>query len=408
MKDYRQTTISKNLLSKHNKSCILHTIWENKGISRVEIARNTNLSTATVSRLVDSLIKNDKLLEERETIAISKGRPMKSLYFGNNERFIIGIDIGTTFIRGMLTNMNAEPIKEIEVVTESLREPEYVLNKVVDMIDRLSNTSMVKRDQIIGVGIAVAGTVNLEKGIVVYSPAFNWRNVRFYDYIQSRINLPLFFDNVNRVMALGELTFGKGNEYDNMICINVGYGIGAGIIINKKLFYGTDGMAGEFGHVPVAGDNLIICACGNKNCLTAYSSGDSIAQRVRLMMREKSSELLMKLCNGKPEDLTAKLVGEAFRQNDSIARQVFQQAIFYLGQSIAGLINTFNPQAVFIGGGVAQSGDIFWEPLKEIVNENVFDRLSTKYQILPVTFLDRAAIYGAIGLVIKEILNMDI
>ena len=150
------------------------------------------------------------------------------------------------------------------------------MNKVVDIIERLSNTSMVKRDQIIGVGIAVAGTVNLEKGIVVYSPAFQWRNVKIYDYIQSRIQLPLFFDNVNRVMALGELTFGKGNNYDNMICINVGYGIGAGIIINKKLFYGTDGMAGEFGHVPVTGDNLIVCPCGNKKCLTAYSSGDAI------------------------------------------------------------------------------------------------------------------------------------
>ncbi len=408
MKDYKVTSISKNLLSKLNKSCILHTVWENKGISRIEIARNTNLSTATVSRLVDSLIKNDRLLEERETIPVSKGRPMKSLYFGNNERFIIGIDLGTTFIRGMLTNMNAEPIKEIEVVTESLREPEYVLNKVVDVIERLSTSSMVKRDQIIGVGIAVAGIVNLEKGLVVFSPAFQWRNVKCHEYIQSRIHLPLFFDNVNRVMALGELTFGKGNDYDNIICINVGYGIGAGIILNKKLFYGTDGMAGEFGHVPVTGDNLIVCPCGNKTCLTAYSSGDAIAQRAVLKMKDQPSEILMNLCRNKLEDLTAKMVVEAAMQKDTIAIEVFQQSIHHLGLSIAGLINTFNPQVIFIGGGVAQNGNIFWEPLKEIIQENVFDRISTKYQVLPVTFLDRAAMYGAIGLVIKEILNMDI
>jgi glucokinase-like ROK family protein len=408
MKDYKVTSISKNLLSKHNKSCILHTIWENKGISRVEIARNTNLSTATVSRLVDSLIKNDRLLEERETIPVSKGRPMKSLYFGNNERFIIGIDLGTTFIRGMLTNMNAEPIKEIEIVTESLKDPEYVLNKVVDVIDRLSTTSIVNREQIMGVGIAVAGTINLDKGVVVYSPAFQWRNIKFREFIQSRIKLPLYFDNVNRVMALGELTFGKGNDYDNMICINVGYGIGAGIIINKKLFYGTDGMAGEFGHVPVTGDNLITCPCGNKTCLTAYSSGDAIAQRARLMMKEKSSEVLMNLCLNIPENITAKMVVEAAMQKDEIANEVFQQSIHHLGLSIAGLINTFNPQVIFIGGGMAQNGNFFWEPLKEIIQENVFDRISTKYQVLPVTFLDRAAMYGAVGLVIKEILNMDI
>lgn len=407
MKDYKQTSISKNLLSKHNKSCILHAVWESKGISRVEIARNMNLSTATVSRLVDSLIKNDKLLEERETIAVSKGRPMKSLYFRKNERFIIGIDLGTTYIRGILTNMDAEPIKEIEVVTESLKEPEYVLDKVIDVIQRLSTSSMVNRDQILGIGIAVAGTVNLEQGVVVFSPAFQWRNVKCLEYIQSRIQLPLLFDNVNRVMALGELTFGKGNDYDNMICINVGYGIGAGIVINKKLFYGTDGMAGEFGHVPVIGDNLIVCHCGNKNCLTAYSSGDAIAQRARLMIKAKPSKILKKLCENNPEELTAKMVIEAARQNDEVSGIIFNHSIYQLGLAIAGLINTFNPQAIFIGGGIAQSGPIFWDPLKEIVQENVFDKLSTKYQILPVSFNDRAALYGAVGLVIKEVLNMD-
>jgi len=408
LKDYRQTSIGKNLLSKYNKSSILHVVWENKGISRVEIARHTKLSTATVSRLVDTLIKKDRLLEERETIPVSKGRPMKSLYFGNNERFIIGIDLGTTFIRGMLTNMNAEPIKEIEVVTESLKEPEYVLNKVVDVIERLSNTSLVKRDQIIGVGMAVAGIINLNKGVVVYSPAFNWRNVELQAYIQKRINLPLFFDNVSRVMVLGELAFGKGNEFNNMICVNVGYGIGAGMILNKKIFYGTDGMSGEFGHFPVEGDKLIYCPCGKNTCLTAYSSGDAIAQRARLMMKEKPSEILMNLCNNVPENLTAKMVIEAARQKDPVASKVFQNSIYTLGLSIAGLINIFNPEAVFIGGGVAQNGSIFWEPMKKIIEDNVFDRLSTKYQLLPVTFLDRAALYGAIGLVINEVLNMDI
>ena len=190
----------------------MHTIWENKGISRLEIAQKTKLSTATVSRLVNSLIYKDKLLEERQSTPISRGRPMKSLYFGNTERFIIGIDLGTTFIRGILTNMNAEPIKETEVVTESDKEPEYVLNKVVDVIERLSNTNLIKPNQIIGVGIAVAGIINLKEGIVDYSPAFHWRNVEFQKFIQSRVKLPIYFDNVSRVMALGELTFGKGKQ----------------------------------------------------------------------------------------------------------------------------------------------------------------------------------------------------
>jgi N-acetylglucosamine repressor len=408
LKENRQNSISKNLLSKHNKSSILHTVWQNKGISRLEISRQTKLSTATVSRLVDSLIKHDRLLEERETIPVSKGRPMKSLYFGNNERFIIGIDLGTTYIRGMLTNISAEPIKEIEVVTESLKGSDYVLNKVVDVIERLFDTNLVKKEQIIGVGMAVAGIINLKEGVVVYSPAFQWRNVKLHEYIQSRIKLPLFIDNVSRVMALGELAFGRGNDYDNLICVNVGYGIGAGIIINKKIFYGTEGFAGEFGHVPIDGDKLILCPCGKNTCLTAYSSGDAIAQRARLKLKNKPSKILMNLCNNLPENITAKTVVEAALQNDKISLEIFSQSVHTLGLAIAGLINIFNPQAVFIGGGVAQNGEIFWKPLKETVQNHVFDQLSAKYEIFPVFFLDRAALYGAIGLVINEILNMDI
>jgi glucokinase-like ROK family protein len=383
-------------------------IWENKGISRLEIAKQTRLSTATVSRLVDSLIKNDKLLEERESIPVAKGRPMKSLYFGNTERFIIGIDLGTTYIRGMLTNMNAEPIKEIEVVTESLKGPEYVLNKVVDVIQRLSDTTLINREQIIGVGMAVAGIINVKEGVVVYSPAFQWRNVHLHEYIQSRVRLPVVIDNVSRVMALGELVFGRGNEFNNFICINVGFGIGAGIIIEKKIFYGTDGMAGEFGHVPVEGDELIFCPCGKNTCLTAYSSGEAIAMRARIKMAENPSKILMSLCNDSPETITTKMVAEAALQKDKIAMEIFQHSAYTLGLSITGLINIFNPEAVFIGGGVSQNGDLFWKQIKQAVKDNVFDQLSTKCQILPVTFPDRSSLYGAVGLVINKILNMEI
>lgn len=383
-------------------------MWENKGISRLEIARLTKLSTATVSRLVDTLINKDRLLEERESIPISRGRPMKSLYFGNSERYIIGIDLGTTYIRGMLTNMCAEPIKEIEVVTESLKEPEYVLNKVIDVIERLSDTNLIKKGQIIGVGMAVAGIINLKDRVVVYSPAFNWRDIKLHNYIQNRIKLPLFFDNVSRVMALGELAFGKGQEFNNIICVNVGFGIGAGIIINKKVFYGTDGIAGEFGHIPVDGDRLILCPCGKDTCLTAYSSGDAISQRARLMLGQMPSEILMNLCKNKPEEISAKMVADAAQMKDKLATIVLQKSIHTLGFSIAGLINIFNPEAVFIGGGVAENGPIFWDPLGKTIRENVFDPLTTKYKLLPVTFGDRASLYGAVGLVINEVLNMDI
>lgn len=146
-------------------------------------------------------------------------------------------------------------------------------------------------------------------------------------------------------MALGELQFGEGRNYDNFITINVGYGIGAGIILGKRLFYGTDGMAGEFGHLPVWGDKL--------------------------------------------------------------ALEIFKESIEYLGSSIAGMINIFNPQAIFVGGGVSLNGPVFWDNLIRVINENILDKRSSKYKIQPVTFPGKSAIYGVIGLVLREVLSFN-
>ncbi|MFA5817462.1 MAG: ROK family transcriptional regulator [Bacteroidales bacterium] len=390
--------------TKHNKSLVLNSVWKDNNISRLEISRRTGLSTATVSRLVDSLIQ-DQLLAERQPIAAPKGRPMKPVYFNGKGHYLIGIDLGTTFIRGVLTNLSFETIKEIEVVTESHKDPEYVLNKVVQVILNLANTNLVDSGRIIGVGMAVAGIINLNTGIVEYSPAFNWRNIELRNFMESHVPFPVYFDNVSRAMALGEITFGKGPKFDDLICINVGYGIGAGIVIGRKLFYGTDGMAGELGHLPVKGDEQVYCTCGKKNCLTAYASGDAIAQRARIGLQKDKSSILNLI---PPEELEAKHVAEAAMKGDPLAITIFTEAMGYLGRAIAGLLNIFNPQAIILGGGVSLNGPIFWDTLKPVIEENVFDHRSTKYHILPASHPGQSAIYGALAMVLQEILNLNL
>lgn len=390
--------------TKHHKSLILKSVYKEGDISRLDISRRTGLSTATVSRLVDLLIQ-DQLLDERQPIASVKGRPMRPVFFNGKQHFLIGIDLGTTYIRGVLTNLSFEKIKEVEVVTEYQKEPEYVLNKVVQVILSLANTNLVDPSRIIGVGMAVAGIINMSTGIVEYSPAFNWRNIELKNFMESHVPYPVYFDNVNRAMALGELTFGVGPKFDDLICINVGYGIGAGIVIGKKLFYGTDGMAGEFGHIPVRGDEQISCTCGKKNCLTAYASGEAIAKRARMALQSDSSSLLHAI---PAEELEAKHVSDAAGRGDQLAIQVFTEAMGYLGRAISGLLNIFNPQAIVLGGGVSLSGPIFWDTLKPVIDENVFDHRSTKYQILPASHSGQSAIYGALAMVLQEILNLNL
>ena len=390
--------------TRHNKSLVLRSVWNQSGMSRLEISRVTGLSTATVSRLVDSLIQ-DELLLEQQPLATAKGRPMKPVCFNGKEHYLIGIDLGTTYIRGVLTNLAIEPIKEIEVVTESDKDPDYVLNKVAQVIMNLANTNLVDPARIIGVGIAVAGIINLNTGIVEYSPAFNWRNIEIREFMNSHVPFPVYFDNVSRAMALGEISFGNRQNFADLICVNVGYGIGAGIVIGRKLFYGTDGMAGEFGHLPVKGDEEVYCTCGKKNCLTAYASGDAIAKRALIALKKNPNSLLNQI---PVKDLNARHVAEAAKQGDPLATVVFTEAMGYLGRAIAGLLNIFNPQAIILGGGVSLNGSIFWDTLKPVIDENVFDHRSTKYHILPASHSDHSAIYGALAMVLQEILKLNL
>jgi len=392
-------------LSRKTKRRILICIRENNEISRLEIARLTGLSTATVTRVVDSLINDDDLVEERGVRALPKGRPRKPLFFKGYDKYVIGIDLGTTSIRGVLSDFNTESIKEIEFVTEAHKGYEHVLSRVIEVIHSLQDTTLIDSSKIFGVGLAVAGLINVSTDSVEYSPAFHWKDVKLKEDLQKHISLPLFYDNVSRVMALGELQFGEGRNFNSFIVINAGYGIGAGIILNKKILYGTDGMGGEFGHVPLLGDRLITCSCGNTNCLSAYSSGDAIAKRAVLKLEAGEESILSSLSGGEMNLITAEMIAKASEQGDKLAQGVFNESIAYLGSAIAGMVNIFNPEVIFVGGGLALNGDVFWDNLNRGIEKNLLYKRSTKCVIKPVTFPGKSAIYGAVGLVLREVLN---
>ena len=397
-----------DILTNETKISILNAIRENEGISRLEIAEKTHLSTATVTRVVESLITINDLVEERGSKTPPKGRPRKLLYFKGYDKYIIGLDLGTTYIRGVLSDLNMEARKEVDIITEAHRGYQHVISRLVGVIENLQNTNLVDRKKIKGVGIAIPGMIDTSRDLVIYSPAFDWHEVKVNEILKKKISLPVYYDNVSRVMALGELNFGKGRNYNNFIMINVGYGIGSGIIINKELFYGTNGMAGEFGHVPVCGDDLVKCTCGKTNCLTAYSSGDAIAKRVKMAIENGAKSKVTELVENNNDLITAEIVAKAAKMGDELSTGVFKRSMSYLGESIAGLIKMLNPQAVFFGGGVSLNGGIFWDNLRKSINDNMIHEKSAECEIYPVTYPGKSAVYGALALVLREILNFKL
>jgi glucokinase-like ROK family protein len=398
---------SSQLINKLNKIRVLNIIREHSQISRADISKLSGISAPTITRIVSNLIEDEKLVSEVGIGASSGGRKPTLIEFSADNNFVIGVDIGKTHIDGVLSDLNANTVTEIRIRTKIEEGYESIISRTSDIICELKNDKKVKNRKIFGVGLAVAGLVNKIKNKVELSPNFHWKDVDIKQDIFNKCHLPVKFDNVSRVMALGELMYGVGNQVNNFIVINVGYGIGAGIIIDRKPLYGPYGMAGELGHITVDKNSKVKCECGNNGCLEALASGNAIAKMAIKAAKKNKRSLLYKLSDGNIDNVTAELVAEAVRKGDKIAVSIWNEAIDHIGTTIAGMINLLSPELVFVGGGVAQSEDLIFDRISKIVEKRAMITSTRKVSIRPVTFGMNSATKGAVALILGEVLKLN-
>jgi predicted NBD/HSP70 family sugar kinase len=283
-----------------------------------------------------------------------------------------------------------------------------IINRTAEIICNLIENRKIMGKKVLGVGLAVPGLINRSDNIIEISPDLRWEYVDLIKILREKCDLPIKFDNVTRVMALGELWYGVGKTVKHFSVVNIGYGIGAGIIIDGKPLYGPYGMAGEFGHMTMEKDSEIQCACGNFGCLEALASGHAIADRAIHDLKTGRTSILKNLINGDLSCIDTKLVAEAARKGDTLAQEIFGEAVDYIGTAIASMINLISPQVVLIGGGVSQAEDLIFDQVKRIIAERTIQTRSRKVDIRPVTFSQKAATKGAVALILNEALNLNI
>ena len=406
MKEFNDPNGTAKYINKLNKVKVLNLIRNSDRISRADIAKTTKLSAPTVSRIVESLM-DVGLVDETGPGDSTGGRRPTLLKFSADNNFIIGIDLGTTNIYGVLSNLEAKIIAEKSRPTLVQEGFQSVMQRTAEVIEELKGQLGDKADRIFGVGMAVAGLINRDRNIVEFSPDFHWHNVDVVGELSRWHNMPIVFDNVTRVMALGEYCYGIGKQFKNFVCVNVGYGIGAGIIMNGEPLYGPKGMAGEFGHFTLERDSGVQCECGNFGCLEALASGNALAKAARSKLQAGAKSSLEDMCGNDLGNITAKMIADAAKQGDAVAWDVFNRSAEFLGIGIAGLINLLSPEAIVIGGGVAQSGDILFDMVRKTVNSRALNKISREVSILPATFGMRAAVMGAISLILDKVLNLE-
>ncbi len=394
-------------INRLNKIKILNLIRESGEISRVDIANKTGISAPTITRIVDNLINEVKLVSQVGIGVSSGGRPPVILKFNGEDNYIIGIDWGRTHIYGVLSNLNAKTLLKIEVLINTEHNFKSDLDKVIEIINYLITNSKISLSQLRGIGVAVPGYVNKKTNKVEFSPNFKWKNVDIPSYIKAYFNVPVIVDTVARVMAMGELWYGIGDKIKDFVFVSLGYGIGAGIVSEGLPHYGFDGFAGEFGHTTVSGstDSQIVCECGKTNCIECYASGRGIAQIAREKLLKNAASSLKLLSENNPESITTEMVAKAAQDGDNTSLEIFENAAKLLGVSIANMTHIINPEVVVIGGKVSNAGDFFFDKIKYYFDQQHLQGSGRHIKIVKSSFQNEAAVKGAISLILKELLN---
>jgi len=395
-------------INKLNKIKVLELIRKERSISRADIAKQTRLSAPTITRIVESLIKYEKLVIDLGLGTSEGGRPPNLVSFASQARFIIGVDIGRTNISAALADLDAKIVQEELRPTDADEGYDRVIARVASIIEELIAKSKVDRKNIMGVGLAVGGLMDKKRGIIEFSPDFQWRNVDPATTLSEAVGLPVMIDNVTRVAAIGELHYGIGERFRNFICINIGYGIGAGIIINGMPFYGSHGVSGEFGHIMVDKDDQRICNCGNRGCLEAIASGSGIARTVRERITGGAASVVASLCGGDTERISTAMVVDAANQGDALSSAVLREAMEYLSIGVVNLITLFDPEAVILCGRVALAGNIVLDPIKAAVESRSINVNRKDIHIGVATYGTRAALMGSLALILDEVLNLQL
>ncbi|HLB49274.1 MAG TPA: ROK family transcriptional regulator [Anaerolineales bacterium] len=374
-----------------NRSTVLTMIKTHGPIARAEVARRTGLSAATVTAITAELIAED-LVFEKATGDSRGGRRPILLALNPRGGYVVGLKLTEKEAIGALTDLEATVIAKRNRPLAG-RTPEKAVETLADTIEALVADSGIRKKQLLGVGVGLAGIVDADRGLLRQSPYFGWRDVPLRDMLKARVRVPVHIDNDVNTLTLTEKWFGAGQRVDHFLTITVGRGVGLGIVVNGQFYRGAIGGAGEFGHTVMDPDGPA-CDCGKRGCLEAYV-GDPGLLRM-------ASESVARGAIPGPVDSTDALL--ALAQNGNTAAQgVFARAGDVLGRGIANLINIFNPQCILISGEGAQAGDLLFGPMRESVARHVMPGLagSTEIQIDP--WGDDAWARGAASLVLREL-----
>lgn len=306
----------------------------------------------------------------------------------------LGIDLGGTNIVAGVVDENFKILAIGKRKTALPRSAEEIADDMVAAsLDAIKNAGLTI-DDIDSCGIGAPGSVDTETGNISYSNNLGFYNVPLGEMIEKRLSKKVYIENDANAAAYGEYIAGAGKGAQNFVAMTLGTGVGAGIIIDGKIYSGSNGAGGEIGHIVIA-MNGERCTCGRNGCLEMYASATALINQTKQAMERYPDSIMWKLADGKKENANGLTAFDAMRKGDTAGKMVVDKFIEYLSVGVANVINTFQPDVLCIGGGVSHEGDTLITPLKQLTEGEDYARNMKKRTVIKAATLQNDA--GIIG-----------
>ena len=414
-----------------NNALVLRVIRQHGPLARVAIARRTGLSRTTVSSIVDGLLA-EGVAREGETLsaAPSGGRRPTLVHFNESAGVILGVDFGRTHFTLLATDLHAHVIARKSGPCDTDLGPDVLLPRLISEIRQLVSEARLDWDRVVGVGVGIPGPVDATLNMLVTPPRMTgWDRVDVTKILREALGTPVLLNNDANLGALAEGRYGAAIGASNFIYVKVGTGIGCGLVIDGRIYRGSSGVAGEFGHFTVMPDGPL-CACGNRGCLEAvagayeivraalrggYSAGSGQGEATaRAPINVISDVSAYSDINGAGSPLTltaespdsevdvSEVIGAAL-SGDQACQAAVGRAAELIGVALAGLVNLVNPSVITLYGSVARAGDLLLNPIRAAIRERSLLAASQAVRVQTSALGDSAIALGAATMIIDAI-----
>lgn len=390
--EYKASLLKKNIIS-------YFAIQMEATIS--DLSHELNVSVPTVTKLVSDLREEGYLMDYGK-IETAGGRRPNVFGLAADANYFIGVDIRRHEIDFVLINFKGEIVVQQTVNDFKLKNTPEVLETVVQQIEQFIEGLSVKKDKIIGLGISLTGRIDATKG---YSYTyFNFLDVPLIEFLEQRVGIPAYLENDCRAMVYAEKCFGVVEQEKNVLMLNIGRGVGVGMLLEDKLYYGKSGFAGEFGHIPLF-DNEMMCPCGKKGCLETEASGNALEHMFTLRVNAGETSLLSEKFKNEGT-ITLNDIIVAANHDDVLSITLISDLAEKMGRGIGVLINLLNPELVVIGGTLSEAGEYLMLPLKSAINKYSLSLVSKDTAFKLSTLGDHSSVIGVAMLIRAKILDI--